>query len=88
METTAGRLKVSLDYWAATLTTRENLAALKEAAQEGGMLVPDTPVYASSPGIVLLQRQKKLEMAEAVCALSECAHVWCAPVTQCARSYV
>jgi hypothetical protein len=71
METTAGRIKVSLDYWAAALTMRENLAALKEVAQEGGMLVPDTPVYAASPGIMLLQRQKKLEMAEAVRALSE-----------------
>ena len=62
----AGRIKVALDYWGAAMYKRENLASLRDVALEGGLPVPDTPVYASSPGVLLLQRQKRRELAEAV----------------------
>ena len=59
-EPATGRVKVSFTYWGA----KETLAGRLRAAEADGIAVPETPVFASSPGILLHQHRKMLENVE------------------------
>ena len=56
-EAASGRLRISIDFWGAKRT----LNGLLQEMQAEGKEIPETPVYACSPGILGLQEKKKQE---------------------------